>query len=408
MERRLLSALDLVARSLLALPLLLLPPLLAPAAAQVASAPFNVVAYGANGTDGTDDTLAFLAAIAAVPASGGEIYIPGGRYLLSQTLTVANKPIAFRGEGQRVSNLIWSGAIDGISFTSHPSQNSGFAVRGLSLLKRTGAGGAAIRASWPYPGSFAALGPVSATINDVHISTETWPLLSATHYWQGGMVLTNATNAKIHAFNIHMAGVGVSDSAVDIRGKSRNVQISDGDVSEMYRGVVVRDESESVHIKDVETGAVEYGFHLLNAGARSTITNCHSFGVNGIRVDNTTDVTITNNLIFMFPAPERNAIKIVNQLSAGARFRVIGNAIHGFFEQPKFGIVVEGMATDSVIQANFVSGVVIGIWLRRPDPGQPYAHLAPERFVVVGNDNPNPTVLATKNDGPNNYFADNR
>jgi hypothetical protein len=212
-----------------------------------------------------------------------------------------------------------------------------------------------------------ALGPVTATINDVHISTNPWPV-NAGQWWKSGIELTNATNAKIYVFNIHMGGISVHgpdlESAIDIRGASNGVQITDGDVSEMNRGITVRDTSSAVFIKDVETGAVEYGFHLFNAGTGSTITNCHSFGINAIRVENTSDVTVSHNLLFTWPGWEANAIKLVNSTVPGSRFRVIDNTIYPQGTTNPFGIVVEGTSNESVIQGNYMYTMAVGIWLR--------------------------------------------
>jgi len=353
--------------------------------AQVASAPFNVTnpAYGANGNDTADDTQGIQNAINAVPSSGGEVYIPAGTYYLSGPLTVSNKPIAFRGEGARVTNLIRRGAGDGIVFTSSSSVNQGFAVRSMSFLREDGGGGAAISGSWPTPGAYASLGPVTATIHDVHISAIPWDYNG--RFWRAGIVLHNVTNAKIYAFNIHMtqswphAGQPDIETGIDIKGASINVQISDGDVSRMHRGVTVRDQSEAIFIKDVETGEGEYGFHLWNAGRGSVISGCHANMANGIRVENTSDVTISNNLLFGNFGAEKNAIKIVNQSWAhGARFRITGNVMHALSPMSNFGIVIDGYSTESLIQGNSTSGMDVGIWLFNPNT---------THYIVSGNRN---------------------
>lgn len=59
----------------------------------------NVKDYGAKGDNATDDYAAFAAAIAAAEAAGGgDVIVPGGTFLLSQTVTLPPY-VALRGEG---------------------------------------------------------------------------------------------------------------------------------------------------------------------------------------------------------------------------------------------------------------------------------------------------------------------
>lgn len=64
----------------------------------------NVLDYGATGNGTTDDTAAFLAAITA----GRQVYVPAGRYLISQTLFLPSNTRLF-GDGSAVSIIMPSG-----------------------------------------------------------------------------------------------------------------------------------------------------------------------------------------------------------------------------------------------------------------------------------------------------------
>jgi hypothetical protein len=65
----------------------------------------SVKDFGAVGDGTTDDTAAIQAAINAIPISGGatshgyQLYFPPGKYLLSDTLVVGNRRVAFLGAG---------------------------------------------------------------------------------------------------------------------------------------------------------------------------------------------------------------------------------------------------------------------------------------------------------------------
>lgn len=71
---------------------------------------YDVKAYGAYGTyvgstgSGRDDTAAFTAAMAAVPTDGGLVYVPGGNYKITSTLSVKNGTV-IQGAGTKVAYL---------------------------------------------------------------------------------------------------------------------------------------------------------------------------------------------------------------------------------------------------------------------------------------------------------------
>lgn len=72
----------------------------------------NVRDYGAKGDNTTDDYAAFASAIAAAAvAGGGDVIVPGGTFLLSQTVTLPPY-VALRGEGAN-RTILKSTSIDG-------------------------------------------------------------------------------------------------------------------------------------------------------------------------------------------------------------------------------------------------------------------------------------------------------
>src|SRR6185295_8517830 len=59
----------------------------------------NVRTWGAFGNGSTDDTAAIQSAIDALPADGGVLFFPPGRYLISASLNLPNKPVIIKGSG---------------------------------------------------------------------------------------------------------------------------------------------------------------------------------------------------------------------------------------------------------------------------------------------------------------------
>jgi hypothetical protein len=95
----------------------------------------NVKDFGAVGDGVADDTAAIQAAFNFIPASGGEVIIPKGTYILSSTLNISNKPISIFGAGIGISILKWTGVgmvgQNGINYTNTAFQP--FLMEDLSL-----------------------------------------------------------------------------------------------------------------------------------------------------------------------------------------------------------------------------------------------------------------------------------
>lgn len=71
---------------------------------------FNVTDYGAVGDGITDDTISINTAIsAAIANGGGTIYFPMGKYLVSDTISIANHNIYLAGDGMYLSVIYRTG-----------------------------------------------------------------------------------------------------------------------------------------------------------------------------------------------------------------------------------------------------------------------------------------------------------
>lgn len=390
-----------------------------------AAGPINVTQLplpcpNANGADSLDDTAAFNCALGLVPAGqAGEIYVPAGTYNLSSQITVFDKAIAFRGEGQRITNLRFTGlpfGHNGLDFTSsNVATHQTFAVRSLSVLRADGEGAVAIRAQWPHTPvgqpDFTNGGGVSITIEDVHIGTDSWT--SSGPHWHRGIWLHNARFAKVHTFNIHglnqasagVAGIHISGSLPEPPSSPTiGVSIHDGSILGFIRGVHAVQNTRGLNVQNLKIRDALWGVDLFGAGADigTSIANCHiRASLRGITVyDTAGDMAISNNVIYREGTGEFIGIEM-NRGAAGqlARMRVIGNTVFATASGgARYGITMANNVHGGVIQGNTTHNMTIGIWLvNGPVTG---TH-------VVGNINRAPGGTQIANGGTNTYQADN-
>jgi parallel beta-helix repeat protein len=342
-----------------------------------AQAPYNVrtaVPVAAAGDGVTDDTTAFENVIASIPASGGEVYIPAGTYRLTRTLTITGKNIAFRGEGQGISRLIWYAGENGIAFTSTgPSQHHRLAVRRLSVLRGAGSGGAGIQASWPQlvsPMSMLNGGAVTTTIEDVQIGVDPWPNGAGVHWWFG-IQLSNATAAKISQFSIQTGGI----SGIQIAGylppasggKSVGVEIRDGDITGVVRGIESKDNSEATHINGVTIRDSIWGIIFWFSDAQgSFISDCNITSSNtGILIQDASGIAVTENTIYRQGSDNFTGIAVTDSGGPiGKGYRIMNNAIFAAVRNAtRYGITMTGAVRDSVVQNNISQNMFYGIYL---------------------------------------------
>jgi polygalacturonase len=75
----------------------------------IEGASLNVLDFGAVGDGVTDDSVAIQAAINAIPAIGGEVYFPGGTYLVNTKIVLKSR-LSLIGES-RNNTLIKAGTV---------------------------------------------------------------------------------------------------------------------------------------------------------------------------------------------------------------------------------------------------------------------------------------------------------
>ncbi len=342
--------------------------------------PYNVriaSPVAATGNGSTDDWQAFTNVIASIPASGGEVYIPAGTYYLSKTLDIQGKNIAFRGEGQGITKLVfYGGSTNGIQFSSNASPHYTLTVRRLSVLRGAGADGAGIQAKWPQlvsPMGYQNGGGLTAIIEDVQVGVLSWPATGV--HWHFGIQLSNATNAKISQFSIQTGGIAGIQIAGNLPpqgagGKSVDVQIRDGDITSVTRGIESKDNSEAVQINSVVVRESVWGVIFWTSdGQGSLVANCQIHASNtGILVQDASHIAITNNAIWRLGAENFAGISITDGGGPiGKGYRVIGNSIFGPLRtQQRYGILLRGNVRDSVIHSNISQNMFYGIWLDGP------------------------------------------
>lgn len=323
-----------------------------------ATGPFNVRTYGASGANNcAADTTGFLSAIAAVPASGGEVYVPSGNYCLTQTLVVSGKPIAFRGEGKKLSNVRWdTGSTNGIEFHASTVQH-GLTIKSLSLISNNGISGSAVYATWPT-------GSITSTVSitDVeigHNSPVTW------NSWYYGLRIVNATNAVITDFDISgPSGNSGNSAAIRFEGQTLNGNVSHGSILFFRDGISMVDTSEGIHADNLDIVGVYRGIVLDTPSSLpgTSISNCHISAVDkGIYLWRRGDVAISGNLFYTTVASS-NYIGI-HAVHSDA-LRITGNYIVRLSPSGNYnGIVIDGNSPRLVISNNITEGMDTGIWL---------------------------------------------
>ncbi|NML15087.1 right-handed parallel beta-helix repeat-containing protein [Azohydromonas caseinilytica] len=104
----------------------------------------SVLEFGAVGNGVADDTAAFNAALAALAATGGELVLPAGKFLITSTVVV-NKRITLRGAGDSeamaadgATTLVKAASLKGPAFRLISPCS---VLRGFTLQGRAGNGG---------------------------------------------------------------------------------------------------------------------------------------------------------------------------------------------------------------------------------------------------------------------------
>ncbi|MYU12638.1 hypothetical protein GTZ78_18525 [Streptomyces sp. SID8361] len=122
---------------------------------------FDVTAYGARGDGRHDDTVAINTAVSAAGRSGGGcVYMPPGRYVLSDIVRICHDGVVLRGAGSGLTTLTWQSPLQdlfGVSKSRYGGGSSAWSwsggliwVCGAARLRRILAGIA--DGDWPREG----------------------------------------------------------------------------------------------------------------------------------------------------------------------------------------------------------------------------------------------------------------
>lgn len=109
----------------------------------------NVVDFGAS-TSSADNSAAFNLAFAALPASGGEVFIPSGDFILTSGIVLPSKALVIRGAGKGVTRLHFRHTGIGFDCTQTTSFNK-VVFRDFSAYAESAAGQTAAVARLTYP-----------------------------------------------------------------------------------------------------------------------------------------------------------------------------------------------------------------------------------------------------------------
>eukprot|EP01113_Clastostelium_recurvatum_P003137 TRINITY_DN11365_c0_g1_i4.p1 TRINITY_DN11365_c0_g1~~TRINITY_DN11365_c0_g1_i4.p1 ORF type:complete len:287 (+),score=40.39 TRINITY_DN11365_c0_g1_i4:3-863(+) len=168
---------------------------------------FNVRAYGAKGDGVTDDTTAFTNAITAMgtapstlAAKKATLFIPAGRYIISNTLTFTGPAytLCIRGD-TKASEIIW--AFDGNLFMIGNAYTTYFSMFDFSIVSM-------ITNKTATSTAFVIQGASMCDIARIYIYQDpaTWGI-SAAYAVGSGIRFTGEIFKSIHIDNVEMTGL---------------------------------------------------------------------------------------------------------------------------------------------------------------------------------------------------------
>lgn len=272
---------------------------------------FSVKAYGAVGDDSTDDTSAFLATIAAVVANGGTLYIPPGRYRITEdlpiTLVTSNHHIEIAGQGKYQSILRFTGigVAGGVTFWStgasdylHPT----FHVHDLGIITSKKDAGTALSISWHNDTST----DETYLIENVVIAKDITRVSDSGAdygYWSEGISITNGRNGAIR--NCFIQGDTLlspnSTHGIHLQGECTASVLTDNQVTAFTYGLLVEDMTEGIYAFANDFLYGDYGIHInVDAGEpqMTIIGNSFNAKVYGVRLTNCMTSIVSGNLFY--------------------------------------------------------------------------------------------------------------
>jgi hypothetical protein len=291
----------------------------------------------------------------------GELYFPAGTYCLTSTMLFTDKSVTIRGDGPNLSILRYDAGGDGITMISTSGTNRvTLNVKSLSLVSNKAAVAAAIAGYWNDPATLAA---PAASITDVQIKD-----MGVGLNWTVGIQLSNASRSVITNFNID-ASSDVGDAAIRFLGQTLQATVTLGGITFWKDGIDFLDQSEGLHVDDVEIVGIHRGVVLDTTGILpgTSIANSHINARDiGIYMWQRNDTNISGNLIYAtvtatnfvgIEAIHCNALRIsgnyIVRLGSGGNYNgieLIGNTTRN---------VVTGNVTDSMDSGIFLTGTSV-------------------------------------------------
>lgn len=243
----------------------------------------NMISYGADPTGAVDSCGAPLTnALAALPSNGwtgggGIIYWPRGYYLCGTQISVANKNIAFVGDGPDASV---------VAFTSATANSAGFNISQSSQVWATRFEGLSIRTTVnqvngnagilvTYPTGNSGVLP-TAIFNNLDVSSGS----GNTNYWANGIACTYCwlgivQNTNIRGKGTALTGAGAGTNMVSgilltgttvpaTGGGSEGFHIIASNINFANNAVSLVGDDEGVHIIGNDFVAVDYGINAVS------------------------------------------------------------------------------------------------------------------------------------------------
>lgn len=336
--------------------------------AKRSSLPVNVRDFGATGDGTTDDLASVVAALAATP-TGGTLYVPAGRYLLSDTLTVS-RAVTIGGPG-----VLLGGKVD-VPVVALPAD--GAALEGVTIdggakarigVLVTGAGCRVVGSQVGNVRSAtqAAHGVSVVTSGGVTVRGNRIDLVESVGNTTAGdnngasrgiylWVATDATAPSVIADNIVTRVIGEEGDAIQITGASALAEVRGNHISGWSKRAVKVQASDVQVLDNVipeSSGAVAAGAVVDVLGPLSDVlvarNAIRSAGKMLVQVSAATGVRVSDNRLV---AGSLAAVAVVGAIDV----TVDGNDI----EKGSAAVAVTGGSAHVVVARNVARGDATG------------------------------------------------
>ena len=234
--------------------------------------------FGAKGDGTTDDTSAIQDALDYAETLNCALFVPAGTYICSSAITYSgsnNFSFTIYGEGSYISQLVFTGATDGLVVTFADWRDGIFEIRNLGLFANYNGSTTALKVSCTtYTSSGTAKGP---TIDNVYVAHRPFSD-AATNHWTNGMYFKNIPHPCINNCWIQ----GSSDATPLGIGIQFDDQVITPIVTNSHiylwsKGIFVDGtDTEGVHISDCQIIANYDGVYVDCSGTEPAFTIANS------------------------------------------------------------------------------------------------------------------------------------